>query len=30
MKQKTMKNLWIVISIIGILAMLLFTILPAF
>lgn len=30
MKHKTVKNLWVVVAILGILAMLMFTILPAF
>jgi len=30
MKQKTIKNLWIIISAVGILAMIMFTIAPAF
>ena len=29
MKHKTLKNLWIVVALIGVLAMVMFTILPA-
>jgi hypothetical protein len=30
MKHKTLKNLWIVVALIGVLAMIMFTIMPAF
>jgi len=30
MKHKTVKNIWILVAVVGILAMLMFTILPAF